>query len=87
MGVQHPFRYHLIVKTIQIRNVPDDVHAVLRARAAAAGLSLSDFALDQLERVAMYPPVPEVLARASARSGGASAAAVIRAVRAERDAR
>lgn len=77
----------LAVKTIQIRNVPDDVHAVLRARAAAAGLSLSDFALDQLERVATYPPVSEVLARASARSGGAPAAAIVRAVRAERDTR
>jgi antitoxin FitA len=75
------------VKTIQVRNVPDEVHAVLRSRAAAAGVSLSDFALDQLERVATYPPLPEVLARASARSGGASASAIVRAVRAERDAR
>lgn len=75
------------MKTIQVRNVPDDVHSVLRARAAAVGLSLSDFVLDQLDRVARYPPVPEVLARASARSGGASAAAIVRAVRAERDAR
>jgi plasmid stability protein len=36
------------VKTIQIRNVPDDVHAELRIRAARAGMSLSDYALAQL---------------------------------------
>jgi antitoxin FitA len=33
------------VKTIQIRNVPDATHATLRTRAAAAGVSLSDYAL------------------------------------------
>ena len=75
------------VKTIQVRNVPDEVHVVLRSRAAAAGMSLSDFVLGQLERVAAYPPLAEVLSRAGARSGGTSAAAIVSAVRAERDAR
>lgn len=40
------------MKTIQVRNVPDDVHRALRTRAAAAGVSLSDFALGELERAA-----------------------------------
>lgn len=75
------------MKTIQVRNVPDEVHVVLRSRAAAAGMSLSDFVLDQLERVAAFPPLADVLARAGARSGGASAEAIVRAVRAERDGR
>ena len=73
------------VKAIQIRDVPDDVHRVLRTRAAAAGLSLSDYALQELKRVAEHPPVAEVLARARARSGGASAEAVVSAVRSGRD--
>jgi antitoxin FitA len=73
------------LKTIQIRNVPDDVHRVLRTRAAAAGLSLSDYALQELERVAGYPPVAEVLARARARAGGANAEAVVTAVRSGRE--
>ena len=30
-------------KMIQIRDVPDQVHAVLKARAALEGMSLSDF--------------------------------------------
>jgi antitoxin FitA len=73
------------VKTIQIRNVPDDVHRVLRTRATAAGVSLSDYALQELERVAERPPVADVLARARARAGGASAESIVAAVQAGRD--
>jgi hypothetical protein len=35
-------------KMIQIRHVPEDVHARLKARAAAAGMSLSDYLLREL---------------------------------------
>jgi len=73
------------MKTIQVRNVPDDVHRALRTRAAAAGVSLSDFALTELERVARHPPVAELLARARSRSGGASSKAIVTAVRTGRD--
>lgn len=73
------------MKTIQVRNVPDDVHRELRARAAAAGISLSDLALAELERVARHPPVADVLARARLRAGGADAAAIVAAVRAARE--
>jgi antitoxin FitA len=76
------------VKTIQIRNVPHEVHRALRARAAASGVSLSDYALAQLERVAERPSVAEVLARARSRSrsGGPSTDQIVAAVRAGRDA-
>lgn len=73
------------MKTIQIRHVPDRVHQVLRTRAAAAGVSLSEYALAELERVAERPPIADILSRAAARSGGASAAAVTRTVRSGRD--
>jgi hypothetical protein len=73
------------MKTIQIRNVPDDVHRVLRTRAAAGGVSLSDFALGELERVAQQPPVSDLLQRARSRAGGTQGAAVVAAVRAIRD--
>ena len=75
------------MKTIQVRNVPDDVHRVLRTRAAAAGVSLSDFALGELERVARHPPVTDVLARARSRAGGADPEAIVAAVRDGRDRR
>jgi antitoxin FitA len=73
------------MKTIQVRNVPDDVHRALRTRAAAAGLSLSDFALGELERAAHRPPVAVVLERARSRAGGADSDAIVAAVRFGRD--
>ena len=54
-------------KTIQIRGVPDDVHATLRVRAAQAGLSLSDYLLQQIEGIARRPAIAEVLLRADRR--------------------
>jgi plasmid stability protein len=73
------------VKTIQIRNVPDRVHRTLRTRAAAAGVSLSDYALGELARAAERPSVAEVLAQAQRRAGGAPEGAVVDAVRSGRD--
>lgn len=73
------------VKTIQIRNVPDRTHRELRVRASASGVSLSDYALAELERVAARPPVADLLRNASARSGGATESDVVAAVRAGRD--
>jgi plasmid stability protein len=73
------------MKTIQIRNVPDDVHRSLSTRAAAAGTSLSNYVLLELERVAERPPVADVLSRARSRSGGTSREAIVSAVRDGRD--
>ncbi|MFN8187603.1 MAG: hypothetical protein U0R69_11080 [Gaiellales bacterium] len=73
-------------KSVQIRDVPDDVHGVLRARAAAAGLSLSEFLRREITLVAKEPTVEEVMARAAARSGGASHEAIVAAIRAGREA-
>ncbi|MEX1142651.1 MAG: hypothetical protein WD399_00370 [Thermoleophilaceae bacterium] len=73
------------LKTIQIRNVPEDVHRALRTRAAAAGMSLSDLALEELTAVATRPPIAEVLRRADARPGGATTEAVVAAVRSLRE--
>jgi plasmid stability protein len=72
-------------RTIQIRDVPDEVHATLRSRAAAAGQSLSVYLLRELVRVAERPPVADVLARASARHGGARTTDIVAAVRSGRD--
>jgi antitoxin FitA len=76
-----------MTRTIQIRNVPEEVHRVLRSRAADAGQSLSDYLLDELVRVAERPPVADVLARAAARHGGASTEEIVAAVRSGRDRR
>ena len=76
-----------MAKTIQIRNVPDDVHPALRTQAAAAGKSLSDFLLEHVEEVAARPTNAEIFRRASerARGSGLSREAIIEAVRSGRD--
>ena len=50
-------------KMIQVRNVPDEVHREAKARAARAGLSLSDYLLRALAQELAVPPVEVILAR------------------------
>ncbi len=73
------------VKTIQIRNVPERTHRTLRSRAAASGMSLSDYALTELEQVAARPAVADLLRRAGSRAGGAPGEAIVAAVRSGRE--
>ena len=54
---------------LQVRDVPDGVHAELRRRAAAAGMSLSDFARIELSRLARRPSLGDLFDRAAARAG------------------
>ena len=48
-------------KMIQVRDVPDQVHSTLKARAAREGMSLSDFIKKELERSAEQPTMREWL--------------------------
>jgi antitoxin FitA len=52
---------------LQVRDVPDDVHRTLKARAAASGVSLSEYVRDVLERAARRPTPAELAARIGAR--------------------
>lgn len=47
---------------LQIKDVPDDVHRVLKARAAFAGISLTEYARSTLERAARRPSREELIA-------------------------
>ena len=49
--------------TIQIRNVPEELSAQLKAKAASAGRSLSDYLLIEMERIASRPTREQVLQR------------------------
>ncbi len=69
---------------LQVRNVPDDVHAELRRRARAAGVSLSEYLLRELERIAARPPIEEVLVRSASRRLDVSMAEVVETIRTER---
>lgn len=48
-------------RMVQIRNVPEDLHRKLKARAALAGRSLSDYLLDEVRRSAAKPSREELL--------------------------
>lgn len=74
--------------TVQVKNVPEDVHRVLRRRAADAGQSLQEYLLASLTEQARSPTLDDVLARVRERSGGSvPLAEAVVAVRADRDAR
>jgi plasmid stability protein len=50
---------------IQLRNVPDDLHRKLKARAAEEGLSLSDYIINDVKRQAERPTHEELMRRLS----------------------
>jgi plasmid stability protein len=70
---------------IQIRNVPDTLHRRLKARAALAGMSLSDYLLGEIRQVAERPTIDELRARLRSRTETMPSVAPADAVRAERD--
>jgi plasmid stability protein len=71
---------------IQIRNVPDALHRRLKSRAALEGMSLSDYLLAELRRVAERPTVTELREQLERRLPVTPRVAPEEAVRAERDA-
>jgi plasmid stability protein len=75
------------MKTVQIRNVPDEVHRTLKARAALAGMSLSEYALAELRRAAERPTRGEILARIAARPRTRLRRSPAVSVRSERESR
>ena len=52
---------------IQLRNVPDALHRKLKARAAMAGMSLSDYLLGEIKEIAQRPTMGEMLERLQSR--------------------
>jgi len=72
---------------IQIRNVPDELHRRVKARAALAGLSMSDYILRELERTMSRPTRQELLARLAELPPIELAPPAADVIRAERDRR
>lgn len=72
---------------IEIRNVPDALHRRLKSRAAQAGMSLSNYLLQQIREVAGRPTIKEMQARLARRSPVMLSVDTADAVRAERDSR
>jgi plasmid stability protein len=74
-------------KMIQLRNVPDALHRTLKARAAMAGMSLSDYLLMEIKEIAERPTLAEFRERLHQRKPVAAQLDTARMVREEREAR
>ena len=72
-------------RMIQLRHVPDDLHRTLKVRAAREGMSLSDYLLKEVRRVAERPTLEDLRARLARRAPVVTRVRPARAVRAERD--
>jgi antitoxin FitA len=77
-----------MTRNLQVRDVPDAVHAALTAMAAEAGMSVNRFMLAELERIARRGRNAELL-RAAAERGGRRATSdeIVEAIREERASR
>jgi antitoxin FitA len=64
------WRHNGAMTSIQIKDVPERTHAVLRQRAAAAQQSLQEYLRTRLIEEADKPTLDEILDRAGGRSGG-----------------
>jgi antitoxin FitA len=74
--------------SVQIKDVPEQTHAVLRKRAAAAHQSLQEYLRTRLIEDASEPTLDEVLDRAGGRSGGSVPLKdAVQTLRADRDRR
>jgi hypothetical protein len=63
-------RHNGAMPSVQIKDVPERTHAVLRQRAAAAHQSLQEYLRARLIEEADQPTLQEILDRAGGRSGG-----------------
>jgi antitoxin FitA len=67
-------------KTIQIRDVDDEVYAALARRAAEAGLTVPDLLRREAARLASRPSVEEWLARTRRRPSDITPAEIVGAL-------
>ena len=74
-------------KMIQLRNVPDGLHRSLKARAAMAGMSLSDYLLAEIKEIAEKPTLSELRDRLHKRKPVSSQIDTALLVREEREGR
>ena len=74
-------------KMIQLRNVPEALHRSLKARAAMAGMSLSDYLIGEIKEIAERPTLAELRERLHQRKPVSAQFDAARMVREERDAR
>ena len=72
---------------VQIRNVPTEIHRLLKARAAIEGMSMSDYVLREVRKALDRPTRQEILERLRARPVRRLRRNAAAMIRAERDSR
>lgn len=88
LAIWRVWRHNGAMPSVQIKNVPEQTHAVLRRRAAQANQSLQEYLLARLVEEAAGPTLDEVLDRAGSRAGGSvTLEEATAAVRSDRDRR
>ncbi len=76
----HACHAQRVPKTIQVRDLDDDVYEALRRRAVEAGLTVPELLRREATRLAGRPTVAEWLARTSRRPSGIERAEVLAAL-------
>ena len=76
-----------MARMILLDHIPEALHRELEARAALAGLSLSDFLVQEVRKIAEQPMAPEMLQRLSRRAPYTGKLSPIEVLREERDSR
>ena len=79
--------YAISMSMIQLRNVPEALHRSLKARAAMAGMSLSDYLLAEIKEIAERPTLAEMRERLRRRKPVAARFDAANLIREERQAR
>ncbi len=64
-AIEHANMLLSMGRMLQIKDVPDDVHRVLKARAALEGLTLTEYARQTLAHAARRPSRAELVAELS----------------------
>ena len=72
---------------VQIRNVPEGTHRTLKARAALEGMSLSDYLLREIQKLAAVPSLREFSRLLKQREPVNTSISAADLIREERDAR
>lgn len=73
--------------TVQVRNVPEEIHRLLKIQAAESGTSLNEFLLGRLSEIAERPTLAQLAQRARARGPveGVTMGDIVDLVRHDRD--
>ncbi|WP_120006107.1 FitA-like ribbon-helix-helix domain-containing protein [Nesterenkonia muleiensis] len=72
---------------IQLRNVPEDMHRELKARAAQRGMTLSEYATRELQKVLEIPNRQEIIKRVAALTPVVTTLPAAEVIREARDSR